>query len=77
MTIDHIEYDLGRVALRVQYPDKPADLVLKKKDDVVRGRFRVQSVAQKYVVFEDLKRKTRGDLNRRFTLALDGGITVQ
>ena len=77
MTIQSIDPAAGSVTLRITYQDKPPDLVLKKKDELVRGRFKVTRVGDKYVSFEDPVRKNKAGVARSFTLALDGSITVQ
>jgi len=77
MTINSIDAAAGSVTLRISYLDKPPDLVVKRKDDLVRGRFKVTRVGDKYVSFEDPARKSKAGVTRSFTLALDGSISVQ
>ena len=79
ITIAHLDYAAGTVTLRVGYsdPNRPPDLVVKKKDDMLNGRFRVKRITPQYVSLEDPVRKGSGSLPRYFSLSLDGTISVQ
>jgi uncharacterized protein YdhG (YjbR/CyaY superfamily) len=77
MTIAGLDYGKGTVTLRVSYPDKAPDLILKEKDEVVRGRFKVTRISPKSVTFEDNLRKSTAGLPRSVTISLDGSITAQ
>ncbi len=63
--------------IRIVYPNRPEDRVIKKKDEIVNGRFKVKRVGERSVIFEDPKRKDAAGLPRTFSISLDGIVSVQ
>jgi hypothetical protein len=74
MSIKGIDMQAGTVTLRVLYPDKPEDLVVKKKGEKVLNRFEVKSITRDGVRLSDTQRKGKSGLAREFKLFTDGSI---
>ena len=74
MSIKEIDMEKGSVTLRVLYPDRPEDLVIKRKGEKVLNRFEVKSITRDSVRFSDSRRKTDAGLNREFRVFKDGTI---
>lgn len=77
MTITSVDAANGSAMIRIVYPDRPPDVVFKKKDEVVNGRFKVKRIGSMGVTFEDPQRVNAAGLPRTFTVSLDGNISVQ
>jgi len=74
MSIREIDMQEGTVTLRVLYPDRPEDLVVKKKGEKVLNRFEVKSIMRDSVRFSDSQRKAKSGLNREFKIFTDGSV---
>lgn len=74
MSIREINMQDGSVTLRVLYPDRPEDLVIKRKGEKVLNRFEVKSITRDSVRFSDSRRKTDSGLYREFKIFKDGTI---
>ncbi|MCX5771232.1 MAG: hypothetical protein NTZ09_13325 [Candidatus Hydrogenedentes bacterium] len=74
MSIKEIDMQAGTATLRVLYPDRPEDLVVKKKGDKVLNRFEVKSITRDSVRFSDSQRKGKSGLSREFKIFMDGSI---
>lgn len=74
MSIKEIDMAAGTVTLRVLYPDRPEDLVIKRKGEKILNRFEVKSVTRDGVRLSDSMRKTKGGLPREFKIFTDGSI---
>ncbi|HUW61446.1 MAG TPA: hypothetical protein VMZ06_10605 [Candidatus Bathyarchaeia archaeon] len=74
MSIREIDMQEGTVTLRVLYPDRPEDLVVKKKGEKVLNRFEVKSITRDAVRFSDSQRKVKSGLNREFKIFTDGSV---
>jgi len=74
MSIKEIDMQAGTVTLRVLYPDRPEDLVVKKKGEKVLNRFEVKSIMRDSVRLSDTQRKGKSGLNREFKVFTDGSI---
>ncbi len=77
MTIASVDPVGESATIRIVYPERPSDLVIKKKDEVVNGRFTVKRIGTRGVTFEDPKRKDAAGLPRTFSISLDGMISIQ
>ena len=74
MSIKEIDVQAGTVTLRVLYPDKPEDLVVKKKGEKILNRFEVKSITRDAVRLSDSQRKGKSGLPREFKVFTDGSI---
>jgi hypothetical protein len=74
MSIKEIDMAGGTVTLRVLYPDRPEDLVVKKKGEKVLNRFEVKSITRDAVRLSDTQRKGKSGLNREFKVFTDGSV---
>jgi len=77
MTVAGVNPATETATIRIVYPRKSPDLVIKKKDDMVNGRFKVKRIGDRAVTFEDPNRKDAAGLPRTFTISLEGIISVQ
>ena len=74
MSIKGIDMQAGTVTLRVLYPDRPEDLVIKRKGEKVLNRFEVKSITRDGVRLSDTQRKGKSGLSREFKIFTDGSI---